>query len=243
MVSGAASNGVAPRPGDVFDTTGRIPRPPYAALAKEAWSLLTYRPAPPNPADLPHGRNRPVLVLPAVFTGDAATRPLRRFLARCGFRPHPWRLGVNWGPTRALRANLRRRLLDLHAAEAAPIALLGVSMGGLLARDLAHDHPEAVRQVITVASPFRLPTATTLAPVLRPLSRFYDPAVDLARLSRPLPVPAMAIATRDDGVVAWRTCLSDDPASCPNVELTGAHLTLCRDPRTLRAIAARLAEN
>lgn len=114
-------------------------------------------------------------------------------------------------------------------------------MGGLLARDFAHDHPEAVRQVITVASPFRLPTATTLAPLFRALWRRYDPALDLLRLSRPLPVPAMAIGTRDDGIVAWRTCLSDDPA-CPNVELTGAHLTLCRNPQALRAIAARLAE-
>ncbi len=52
----------------------------------------------------------------------------------------------------------------------------------------------------------------------------------------------MAICTRDDGIVAWRSCASDDPA-CPNLELTGAHLTLCRDPRALRAIAARLAEN
>ena len=151
-------------------------------------------------------------------------------------------LGLNWGPTPALRAGLRRRLLDLDASEGAPIALLGVSMGGLLARDLAHDHPESVRQVVTVASPFRLPTATTLAPIFRALWRRYDPAVDLARLARPLPVPAMAICTRHDGIVAWRSCVSDDP-SCPTVELTGAHLTLCRDPRALRAIAARLAED
>jgi hypothetical protein len=81
-----------------------------------------------------------------------------------------------------------------------------------------------VRQVVTVASPFRLPTATTLAPIFRALWRRYDPAVDLARLARPLPVPAMAICTRHDGIVAWRNCVSDDP-SCPTVELTGAHLT------------------
>ncbi len=66
--------------------------------------------------------------------------------------PIPGTFGLNWGPTPGLRAGLRRRLLDLRAGEGAPIALVGVSMGGLLARDLAHDHPEAVRQVITVAS-------------------------------------------------------------------------------------------
>lgn len=171
-----------------------------------------------------------MLVLPAALTGDGATHPLRRFLTRCGFRAHPWVLGVNWGPTPALRAGLRRRLLDLRAREGVPVSLVGVSMGRPLARDLAHDHPEAVRQVITVASPFRLPTATTLAPVFCALWRRCDPAVDLDRLARPPPVPAMAICTRDDGIVAWRSCVFDGPG-CPNLELTGVHITLCRDPR------------
>ena len=140
-------------PGAVFDGSGQVQRPPYGNLAKEAWSLLFYRPAPPSVEGLPQGEGRPVLVLPAALTNDSATHPLRRRLARCGFRAHPWNLGLNWGPTPALRAGLRRRLLDLHASEGAPIALLDVSMGGLLARDLAHDHPEPVRQVVTVASP------------------------------------------------------------------------------------------
>lgn len=229
-------------PDAVVDGSGRSQRPPYAALAKEAWSLLFYRPAPPRAEHMPSGDRRPVLVLPAALTGDGATRQLRRFLARCGFRVQAWELGVNWGPTRALRARLRRRLLDLHAQEGAPVSLVGISMGGLMARDLAHDHPEAVRQVITVASPFRLPTATTLEPVFRALWRRYDPAVDPARLRRRLPVPAMAICTRDDGIVAWRSCVCAD-AACLNLELTGAHVTLCRDPRALRAIAARLAQD
>ncbi len=110
-----------------------------------------------------------MLVLPAPLTGDGATRPLRRFLAGCGFRAHCWGLGLNRGPMPALRAGLRRRLLGLHAREGAPVSLVGVSTGGLLARDLAHSHPpEAVRQAITVASPFCLPTATTLEPLSAP---------------------------------------------------------------------------
>ena len=148
-------------PDAVFDGSGQVQRPPYGSLAKEAWSLLFYRPAPPSVEGLPQGEGRPVLFLPAALTNDSATRPLRRPLARCGFRA---------------------------------------------------------------------------------LWRCYDPAVDLARLARPLPLPAMAICTRHDGIVAWRNCVSDDP-SCQTVELTGAHLTLCRDPRALRAIAARLAED
>ena len=98
-----------PAPMDaVFDSTGRVQRPPYAALVREAWSLLFHRPVPPDAEDARPGGGRPVLVIPAARTGDGATRPLRRLLARRGFRAHGWGLGLNWGPTPALHAGQRR---------------------------------------------------------------------------------------------------------------------------------------
>jgi len=214
-------------------------RPSYRRLAAELAALATYRPRSPEPADLPDGGGRPVLILPGFLTGDGYTSDLRQFLARCGFRPFGWELGINWGPTpRLLDGALRR--FDALCRDEGPLALIGLSLGGLMARNLAYERPEQVRHVVTIASPFRLPTATTLGPLVRLCAPAYSPAIQVDRLLSPLPVPSTMIFTRDDGIVTWDRCYGDDPKG-EAVELSGAHLTLGSDPRARQAIVRRLA--
>jgi pimeloyl-ACP methyl ester carboxylesterase len=222
-----------------FDRTGRVRRPPYRFLLREAYARLTYFPRLPDCSGLPPGRDRVVLVIPGFLTTDAVTRPLRRFLQRCGYRPFGWGLGLNLGPTPRLSAALRKRLLALRALANDRMSVVGVSLGGLMARDLAYDHPNDVRDVITLASPYRLPTASPLEPLLRLAARFFDPAADIVRLAAPLPVRSVAIFTRDDGLVAWESCRREEQNGRA-VEVTGPHLTICRNPDALRAVAAGL---
>jgi len=222
-----------------FDRTGRVRRPPYHHLLREAFAGLTYRGPSPDHSDLPHGQDRVVLVIPGYLTTDALTTRLRRFLARCGYRPFGWELGVNWGPTPRLTAALRRRLLALRDLANDRVSVVGVSLGGLMARDLAYDHPDDVRDVITLGSPYDLPTATTIEPIFRLAAFFYEPAIDIQRLASQLPVRSVAIFSRDDGLVAWESCRRDE-ANCSCVEITGPHLTICRTPDALRAVAAAL---
>ena len=224
----------------IFDRSNVVRRPPYRRLWRETWSLLFDHPVAPDPADLPHGGGHVVLVVPAFLTTDIVTRSLRQFLGRCGCRAFGWACGVNWGPTpRALRG-LRRRLRELRELERGPISVIGVSLGGLLVRDLAYDHPEDIRHVVTLASPFRLPTASTIEPLVRLCARGYAPDIDVPRLALPLPVPSTAIFTRDDGLVAWESCRSEE-AGCDSVEVSGPHLTICRNPDVLRIVGAKLA--
>ena len=227
-------------PDGIFDRSGIVPRPPYHRLWREARSLFTYRPPAPDSASLPPGDGHVVLVVPAFLTTDAVTRSLRRFLARCGYRPFGWELGVNWGPTAYALDGLRRRLRQLRAIEGGPIGLVGVSLGGLLARDLAYDHAADIRHVVTLVSPYRLPTASTIEPLVRLAARFYSLDIDIERLASPLPVPSTSVFTRDDGIVAWQSCF-DDGATCEAVEVSGSHLTICRNPAALRVVAERLA--
>ncbi len=222
----------------VFDRTGRVQRPRPGLVGRELWSLAAYRPAAPDPRELPRGGGRTVLVLPAFMMGDASTAPLRRFLARCGFRPSGWGLGLNWGPTPRLHEALRRQLRDLAAEAGRPVALAGVSLGGLLVRDLACELPALVSGIVTLASPFRLPTATRLEPLFRLLAPRYAAALDPRRLAGRLPVPATAIYTREDGLVASASCHGEDGTG---IEVGGAHLTICRNPAALRAVVHALA--
>ena len=194
----------------------------------------------PDAATLPNGKGQAVLVLPGFLTGDLITYSLRQFLDGQGFRTYGWEHGLNVGPTSAALAHLRGRVSELAASNGGPIALVGVSLGGLLARDLAYDCPELVRHVVTLASPFRLPTASTFEALVRLCEPFYDPELQTARLALPLPVPSTAFFTRDDGVVAWESCRSDDP-DCLNIEVSGQHMTICRNPDVLAHLVRRLA--
>ncbi|HEY2889170.1 MAG TPA: alpha/beta hydrolase [Dongiaceae bacterium] len=224
-----------------FDRSGRVSRPPYRRLWREVGSFCFEYPKAPDPSEFESGDGHVVLVIPGFLTPDANTGPLRRFLKRCGYRAFGWGMNVNFGPTPRLVAGLERRFQECRALSDGPISVIGISLGGLFARNLAFEHPGDIRQVITLVSPYRLPTASTIEPLVRICAPFFSREVDVARLSTPLPVPSTAVYTREDGLVAWETCRGDEPKGL-SVEVSGKHVTICRNPATLRTVGRRLAE-
>jgi pimeloyl-ACP methyl ester carboxylesterase len=213
-------------------------RPPYRRLIGEFRSLLAKPPAWP-PEVSPQGGGIPVLVIPAFLTNDGHTADLRAFLDRQGFRTFGWELGFNVGPTPRLLDGVAA-LFDRLQRDQGPLALIGISLGGLLARNLAYERPDQVRHVVTIASPFRLPTATTLGPLVRLCARGYGAGLQPARLLTPLPVPSTMLFTRYDGIVAPDSCWMPEPLG-EIVELGGPHITLGSQPDARRAILRRLA--
>jgi pimeloyl-ACP methyl ester carboxylesterase len=224
-----------------FDRSGRVRRPPYRRLWREAASFVFEYPRAPDPDEFPPGRGHVVLVIPGFLTPDANTTPLRRFLKRCGYRPFGWGMKVNFGPTPRLMAGLERRFQECRTIAGGPISVIGVSLGGLFARNLAFEHPSEIRQVITLVSPYHLPTASTIEPLVRLCAPFFSEAIDIHRLGTPLPVPSTSIFTREDGLVAWETCRVEEPNGLA-VEVRGKHVTICRNPATLRTVGRRLGE-
>jgi pimeloyl-ACP methyl ester carboxylesterase len=224
----------------VFDRTGKVRRPSNVATLREGLSYFSYCSPPPDPAEFASGNDHVVLLVPGLFTSDKVNQYLKSFLNACGYRAFGWGLGVNWGPTPYLVRGLRTRLTELRALEGGPVSVVGLSLGGLLARDLAYECPKDVRQVITIVSPFHLPTATIIEPIIHLSALCYAPAIDVARLASPLPVPATAIYTRGDGVVAWESCRTEE-ANCETIEVDGTHFAACRNPKVFRAVAQRLS--
>jgi pimeloyl-ACP methyl ester carboxylesterase len=125
------------------------------------------------------------------------------------------------------------------------VALIGQSLGGTVAREIAKRRPDCVRRVITLASAIRLPVPTPLAPVVHMIAYAWDDGAGapLAELQKPPPVPLTALITKDDGIVDWRSCIPDPSPLVEVVEVTGPHMTMGSNPDAQRIVAARLAAN
>jgi pimeloyl-ACP methyl ester carboxylesterase len=197
----------------------------------------------------PKGDGHPVLVLPGFTAGDVSTRPMRWFLRDRGYFTHGWRLGRNLGPTERIIDGMRARVEALLAQHGQRITIIGWSLGGIYAREIARSAPAAVRQVITLGSPFRLtgrPGASNAEPLFKLVSPMFQEApperlVPEDRRPR-LPVPATAVYTRTDGIVPWQSCVESTGPRRESIEVRGSHSGLGHHPAVLLTIADRLAQ-
>lgn len=191
------------------------------------------------------GDGHPVLVLPGFLAGDFSTAPLRRFLRLLCYDARGWKLGVNTGPTPGLREALDARLRHLADRHGRSVSLIGWSLGGIYARELARAHADRVRLLITLATPFRDISATHAARImsLRPGRRGLNGSEELrAWLRRPVPVPTTSVYSRSDGIVAWQSCLEVEEGQRENVEVDCSHTGMGFHPGVLEVIADRLAQ-
>jgi pimeloyl-ACP methyl ester carboxylesterase len=234
-------------PGD--PATARSPRP--AGLVTEAAGvlqvarLLRAAPwlarAPRAPEDAPA-----VIDLPGWLAPEASNVAMRTWLRRLGYDVRPWGLGTNRGrPERDARRLVERLDAD---PDGGPVALLGWSLGGVVAREVARALPDRVTQVITYGTPVvGGPTHTVVARLWG--AQEGDRIEQLGReLDRddPIRAPITAIYTRRDAIVDWRACLDTRSPRVRHVEVRSTHTALGLDPdvwvTVADALAGRLAE-
>ncbi len=190
------------------------------------------------------GDGHPVLVLPGFLASDRSTEPLRRYLAAIGYDAYGWELGSNRTGVHAMRLQLRERLEALRAKAGRKVSLIGWSLGGIYARDLALTSTDDVRYVITLGSPIA-PSETNASGLYRRMSGSRAPSLgpeERAKISRPLPVPTSAFFSKSDGVVNWRASIVEPGAAAENIEVYGSHTGLGVNPSVLWAIADRLQQ-
>jgi pimeloyl-ACP methyl ester carboxylesterase len=226
-----------------------IPPPSARLLLLEGRALLELAallPAYPFLRRAPKGDGHPVLVLPGFMASDFSTRALRRFLRDKGYATHGWKLGRNLGPSAATINGMTERLQSLHARYGRRVSLIGWSLGGIYSRELARGMPELVRQVITLASPFRDLDAVNVPRFLRRnagrRTAVPDQAQVRARLREPLSVPTTAIVSRTDAIASWRSCCTDPGPFSETLEVDSSHLGIGHHPVVLLTIADRLAQ-
>jgi pimeloyl-ACP methyl ester carboxylesterase len=234
-------------PIDSQATADRMGPPSKLLLALESRALLELAalgPALPWLRTAPRGDGHPVLVLPGLAASDVSTRPLRCYLTDRGYAPHGWGLGRNRGLRPGVYAQMLEGLRHLRTQYGRKVSLIGWSLGGVYARELAKQAPDDVRLVITLGSPFAgNPKASN---VWRVYEYASGEKVGARRrnnaLEEPPPVPTTCIYTRSDGIVAWQCTVERPSPRAENIEVHASHCGLGHHPAVLYAIADRLSQ-
>jgi esterase/lipase len=198
---------------------------------------------------LPVGDGHPVVVYPGLGGGAMTTAHLRHFLKDSGFTVHDWAGGVNTGPEHFFDdwlGTFEQRVRVLRREHGRKVSLIGWSLGGVYAREIAKRCPECVRQVITLGTPFgSLGDGNHAGTIYKVVNR--DKATQLtpqlqARLRACPPVPTTSIYSKTDGIVSWRGCIQKRSGISENVEVSASHLGMGTHPEVLRIVANRLAQ-
>ena len=195
-------------------------------------------------AKAPRGDGHPVMVLPGFLGADGYNAAFRRYLTRLDYAVHGWGLGRNLGPKDGVLEGLEARINYLSERYEGPVPLVGHSLGGIFARELARQFPERVRQVISLGSPFgegRM-TASYPARLFTALNPMDELPIDEEELHISPPVPTTAIYSRGDGIVNWRTTLQEDGHhQSQSIRVRGSHCGMTLNPAIWFLVAERLA--
>jgi len=198
----------------------------------------------PQLVRLPRGEQAPVLVLPGFGAGDTSTWLLRSYLRSLGYAATGWGIGRNRGDVPGLVRRMIARTDEIARSTARPVRLVGWSLGGVIAREIARERSGLVERIITLGSPVVGGPKYTLA------AAFYRrQGVDLDALEReiaardrtPIRVPITAIYSRNDGVVAWRACIDHSSPAVEHVEVRATHTGLGFSAEVYAVLADRLA--
>ncbi len=193
----------------------------------------------------PRGDGHAVIVIPPFGAGDFFTRVARTYLGRLGYDVYKWErreiLGLHRLGTVAIP-----RLREIQENSGGKVSLVGHSLGGIYAREIARHSPDAVRDVVTVGSPFagglksnyvwpmyEAVTGTRIAGI---------PFEFMERMNEPPPVPSTAIFSRTDGVASWQSCIERSSPTSENIEVQGSHIGLMHNPAVFYVLADRLAQ-
>ncbi|SFC36917.1 hypothetical protein SAMN05216344_11562 [Polaromonas sp. OV174] len=188
-----------------------------------------------------------MLVFPGLSANDMTTLPLRRYLQSLNYQPWGWEQGFNLGPRAGVLEDARKQLIDTYESSGRKVSLIGWSLGGVYARELAKDLPHMVRHVITLGSPFAGSHKSTNVWRLYELASGRSVEREAQSYELPIapPVPTTSIYSRSDGVVAWQGSIQAPSPANPhteNIEVLASHIGLGVNPSAWWAVADRLAQ-
>ena len=224
------------------------PSPWLMALELRAfWEFGALLPAWPLLARATKGNGHAVMVFPGLSANDASTVPLRHYLQSLNYKPWGWEQGFNFGPRAGVLDEAKTNLTRTFESTGQKVSLIGWSLGGVYARELAKEVPHMVRSVITLGTPFAGTHKSTNAWRVYELTSGRKIAKESENYDLPTapPVPTTSIYSRTDAVVAWQASIQATSHANPqteNIEVLASHIGLGVNPSAWWAVADRLAQ-
>ncbi len=193
--------------------------------------------------NLPKSDGRTVIVYPGLIARDWMTWPLRFALKRAGYNVHGWGLGMNRGPRAGVLEACEAKIKSCFDASGRHVTLIGWSLGGLMARELAKRNPTLVRDVITMGSPFSgSPRANYAWGMYQAVAgETIAAAYERFDLYTPPTCPTMSLYSRTDGIVHTFGCRQPAPTHVAHAEVNCSHLGLTSSFAAIRAVGERMA--
>lgn len=192
----------------------------------------------------PRGNGEPVMVLPGFAASDKSTVPLRGYLSLLGYQVQGWGLGRNGGRVGDYLPIVAAEVRRLYEQTGTPVAMIGWSLGGVIAREVARDHPQTVSQVVTLGSPLvggAKYTSFGKEYERRGVNLDDMEARIAARELTPIRVPITSIYSKRDGIVGWQASIDRHNSHAEHIEVRATHLGLGISPDVFRIIARRLS--
>jgi triacylglycerol lipase len=196
-----------------------------------------------------------VMLIPGFMAGDMTLAPLANFCRWLGHRAVYAGILSNSECPRETMRKLCARLELAYEKFGQPIVVIGQSLGGVYAREIAREHPEMIERVITLGSPIRMPrhhANIAVQAVARSVAAIRGRAEGCLSEScqcgmilsdeSPAGVPTTHVYSRTDGVVHWESCVDSSGApTVENVEVMGSHVGMGVNADVYRVIADRLS--
>lgn len=204
-------------------------------------------------ATMPHGDGHPVLVIPGFSAHDLSTLPLRHALDKMGYKTFGWEAGINAGLTEKKIRHLYQHLEGIYEENGCQkVTIIGHSLGGLVARCLAHEFPDMIAGVITLGSPFGVGAEPDEVPkwLVNIIQKLNDkeytlkkPGMSERLLTPAKNIPHTSISSIHDGIGGYKACLNPDTPLAENIILNEAsHTGLVCNGEVLAIVLDRLAQ-
>jgi len=192
----------------------------------------------------PRGDGHSVVVFPGLAASDMSTLLLRAFLRERGYRPHGWDLRFNLGPRQGVVDQMFDHVHRIRKESGRKVSLVGWSLGGVYAREIAKLMSDDVRCVITLGSPFTgNPRANNAWRIYELASgHSLDDREQVQRVREAPPVPTTSVFSRSDGIVAWQCCLQEQGELSESIEVVASHVGMGVNPAAWYALADRLSQ-
>lgn len=234
------------------DPTDAMRAPHFGLLSMEFrafWEFGAVLPTWPLLQRAPAGDAHSVIVFPGLAASDTSTFPLRRYLETLGYDVSGWEQGSNFGPRAGVLDAIKRMVIDTHHKVGRKVSLVGWSLGGIYAREIAKELPDCVRCVITLGTPFAgAPRSTNAWRLYEMVSgRSSDREAEHFNLKQAPPVPTTSIYSKTDGIVAWQSSIQSAAPhlghqQTENVQVLASHFGIGLNPGAWWTVADRLAQ-